>query len=152
MIPWAHEITTQHCTWGGWVLTFSKTIISSWRCRRESAANEMKRRMQLRIILPFGHFSERPVGWKPNYLTTGPVYILATPDTVLVSQHMTRRRGFNFNSKMPQSKKLCFIISSSSEDVRSCLEALFSKEYYSSKDLWQFLRATTVRCQLGLLA
>jgi hypothetical protein len=36
--------------------------------------------------------------------------------------------------------------------VRSCLEELFSKEYYSSKVLWAFLRATTVRCQLGLLA
>jgi hypothetical protein len=35
--------------------------------------------------------------------------------------------------------------------VRSCLEELFSKEYYSSKVLWAFLRATTVRCQLGLL-
>jgi hypothetical protein len=30
--------------------------------------------------------------------------------------------------------------------VRSCLEELFSKEYYSSKILWVFLRATTVRC------
>jgi hypothetical protein len=30
--------------------------------------------------------------------------------------------------------------------VRSCLEELFSKEYYSSKVIWAFLRATTVRC------
>jgi hypothetical protein len=34
----------------------------------------------------------------------------------------------------------------------SCLEELLSKEYYSSKVLWAFFRATTVRCQLGLLA
>jgi hypothetical protein len=36
--------------------------------------------------------------------------------------------------------------------VRYCLEELFSKEYYSSKVLRVFLHATTVRCQLGLLA
>jgi hypothetical protein len=33
--------------------------------------------------------------------------------------------------------------------VHSCLEELFSKGYYSSKVLWEFLRATMVRCQLG---
>jgi hypothetical protein len=42
----------------------------------------------------------------------------------------------------PPSHKFFFFFS-----VRSCLEELFSKEYYSSKVLWAFLRATTVRCQ-----
>jgi UV DNA damage repair endonuclease len=35
--------------------------------------------------------------------------------------------------------------------VRSCLEELFSREYYSSKVQWAFLCATTVRCQLGVI-
>jgi hypothetical protein len=38
------------------------------------------------------------------------VIILAAPERVLVSQHRPDAEGFNFNSKRPQSKKLCFII------------------------------------------
>jgi hypothetical protein len=41
---------------------------------------------------------------KLEALAEGFDVILATHDRVLVSQHKPRRRGLNFNSKMPQSR------------------------------------------------